>query len=349
MKYLSISLLVILFSCTNKKSLAPAIGLSGKLNIIMTPEYWDGEIGESLDSIFTQEMTVLPRPETIFKIRHVDPENVNSSMKKVRNLVFVFTLDDESAKSAMIKRMLTTETIEQLKKDTSVFMKTVSNVYATGQEVMYLFGPDEKTLVRKIKKNGQKLIDHFNYKERVRITKGLLNASSTKNMAAMLEKERGYSIKIPFGYRLAENKDDFVWLRQINQLDDKDIFIARKKYSTQDDFKKENLIKYRNDICRKYLYEDPEKSDTYLLTETAIPDKEVLTREINFDGRYAVEMKGLWRSNVLTMGGPFIGIAFVDEKKGDFYYMEAFTFCPSKEQREIIRELETVLFSFKFP
>jgi Domain of unknown function (DUF4837) len=347
MKYLSISLVFILLSCTSKNSLAPAIGISGKINIIMTPEQWDGAIGTSLDSLFTQEMTVLPRPETIFKIRHVDPENVNSSMKRTRNLIFAFTLDDESEKSAIIKRMLTTETINQLKKDTSVFMKTISNVYATNQEVMYLFGPDEKTLAAKIKKNGQKLIDHFNYKERVRITKGLLNASATKNMTAMLEKERGYTIKIPYGYRLADNKDDFVWLRQINQLDDKDIFIARKKYTSEKDFKKENLIQYRNDICRKYLYEDPKKSDSYLLTETGAPDKEVLTREINFDGRYAVEMKGLWRSNRLTMGGPFMGIAFVDEKKGDFYYIEAFTYCPSKDQREIMRELETVLFSFK--
>jgi Domain of unknown function (DUF4837) len=347
MKYYALLLLTITASCTDKNALQPAIGLSGKLNIIMTPEHWDGPIGQNLDSIFTQEMTVLPRPETIFKIRHVDPENVNSSMKRTRNLIFVFTLDDQSIKSERIKRMLTAESINQMRKDTSGFMRSLPNVYASGQEVMYLFGPDEKTLASKIKENGQRLIDHFNIKERSRIAKGLLNASGTKNITAMLEKERQYTIKVPFGYRVAENKDDFVWLRQINPADDKDIFIARKKYASQTDFKKENLIKFRNDICRKYLFEDPEQADTYLTTETGIEEKGVATKELNFGGRYAVEMKGLWRTNIRTMGGPFMGYAFVDEKKGDFYYIEGFTYCPSKDQREIMRELETILHSFK--
>jgi hypothetical protein len=347
MKYFLIFLLVVVNSCRDKKALEPAIGLPGKINIIMTPEQWDGPIGKNLDSVLTQPMTVLPRPEDIFKIRHVDPDNLNSSMRRTRNLIFAFTLDDQSLKSEKIKRMLTTETIQQMGQDTSVFMKSLPDVYARGQEVMYLFGPDARTLAEKISKHGKRLIDHFDLKERSRLTKGLLNASTTKNLREMIEKDHQYSLKIPFGYKLAENQNDFVWLRQINPADDKDIFIARKKYSSLDDFKKENLIKFRNSMCRKYLFEDPEQEDTYLITETSIPEKEVQTLEFNFDGRYAVEMKGLWKTNINTMGGPFIGFAFVDEKKGLFYYIEGFTYCPSKDQREIMRELEAILYSFK--
>lgn len=349
MKYSSLLVLIVvaLNSCADKKALEPAIGLSGKLNIVMTPDHWDGPIGKSLDSIYSQEMTVMPRPETIFNIRHVDPENVNSSMRRTRNLIFVFTFDDQSEKAQKVKRLLTAESLSQIQADSSLFMKALPDVYARGQEVLYLFGADEKTLAAKIKKNGQKLIDHFNFKERARITKGLLSASATKNITAQLEKEKQFTIKVPFGYKLADNQNDFVWLRQINPADDKDIFVAKKKYASPDDFNKENLIKFRNSICKKYLFEDPEKSDTYLITETSIPYKAVETREFNFGGIYAVEMKGLWRSNVQTMGGPFMGFAFVDEAKGDFYYVEGFTYSPSKDQREIMRELEAILYSFK--
>jgi len=347
MKYIPLILLVLINSCRGKKAVEPAIGLPGKINIVMTSELWDGSVGQSLDSILTQEMTVLPRPEKIFKIRHIDPEHVNSAMKQTRNLIFAFTLNDQSTQSEKIKKMLTAESINQISRDTSVFMKGLPDVYARGQEVMYLFGRDEKSLAEKIKKNGQKIIDYFNYKERLRLSKGLLNTSTTKNLTESLEKERQFTIKIPFGYQVAENQDEFVWFRQINPADDKDIFISRKKYLSQDDFKKENLIKFRDAMCRKYLFEDPEQDDSYLLTETAIEEKEVQTREINFDGRYAIEVKGLWRTNVHTMGGPFLGFAFVDEKKGYFYYIEGFTYSPSKDQREIMRELETILYSFK--
>ena len=87
--------------------------------------------------------------------------------------------------------------------------------------------------------------------------------------------------------------------------------------------------------------------DYYLITETCIPYIPVQVRQVNFDGMYALEMKGLWRTNNKSMGGPFLGYAMADEKTGKFYYIEGFTFSPSKSQREIIRELETILMTFR--
>ena len=348
MKYFFYLFVFISFSCgqTNDDR-DQAIGLPGKINIVMTPELWNDTAGRSLNSLLSQEMTVLPRPEAIFKTRFVDPEMVNNSMRRTCNLIFVFAMDDDSPKSMMTKRMLTAETLSAIQQDTSLYMKAVTDLYAFGQEVLFIFGPDAKTLTRNIKRNRQKIVDNINLKERTRFTKGQLNATTTKNITQRLEKDKKFSIKVPFGYKVADDQKDFVWLRQINAADDKDIFIARKPYTSQDDFKKEKLVAYRNDICRKYLFEDPEIDDTYLVTETEIPDKEVEARELNFNGLYAVELKGLWRSNQKTMGGPFMGIALVDEKNHQFYYIEGFTYSPSKDQREIMRELECILYTFK--
>jgi hypothetical protein len=162
-----------------------------------------------------------------------------------------------------------------------------------------------------------------------------------------MRKDFNCEMKVPFGYQLVMNEPDFLWVRQINPQDDKDIFIARKKYTSPEQFKKDSLIAFRDEVCRKNIFEDPERSDTYLLTETSIPYKPVITREINFNKKFAVEMRGLWRTNNLTMGGPFLGYAFVDEAQGLLYYIEGFTFSPGKDQREIMRELETILYTFK--
>jgi Domain of unknown function (DUF4837) len=348
MKFVATLALLMAASCSeNGKAVEQAIGLPGKINIIINPDQWNGPMGKTIDSLFTQEMTVLPRPEGIFKIRQVNPDAVNASMRRTRNLIFVFTLDDNSVQAEALRQMVTEATLQKIRQDTSLFMSGLSDVYARDQEVLYLFGSDAKVLHAKIRKNGQRLIDHFNSKERSRLEKGILNATTTKALSEQLSKERGFSIKIPFGYRLADNQKDFVWLRQINPLDDKDVFIARKKYNSPADFKKQNLIKFRNEICQQYLFEDPEDLDTYLLTETSIGDKEVEVREFNWAGRYAVEMKGLWKTNVNTMGGPFMAFAVVDEQKGVFYYIEGFTYGPSKDQRETMRELEAILYSLK--
>lgn len=347
MKCLTIVSLLVVVSCSDHKSLEPAIGLPGRINIIMNPDQWNGPIGKTLDSLFSQEMTVLPRPEPLFKIRQVNPDAVNSSMRRTRNLIFVFSLDDNSVQAEKVKQMVTPSTLDAIRRDTSLFMSPLSNVYARGQEVLYLFASDARTLHTKIRKNSQRLLNHFNNMERARLEKGILNATTTKPLTDQIAKEHGVRIKIPFGYKLADNQKDFVWLRQINPADDKDIFIASKKYTSPDDFKKENLIKFRNEICRKYLFEDPEQPDTYLVTETSIPEKEVEVRDFNWAGKYAAEMRGLWKSNVNTMGGPFLAYALVDERKGVFYYIEGFTFSPSKDQREIMRELEMILLSFQ--
>ena len=118
-------------------------------------------------------------------------------------------------------------------------------------------------------------------------------------------------------------------------------------YTSQEQFNKQNLIDIRDLFCKKYLFEDPEVANSYLLTETTVPFVPVTTREVTLNNRYAVELRGLWRANNFSMGGPFMGYALVDEARGKFYYIEGFTFSPSKDQREIMRELETILNTFQ--
>ena len=197
-----------------------------------------------------------------------------------------------------------------------------------------------------MRKYAPRLVSIYNKEERERLTRSLYKAGELKGVTAFLNKDYKCQLRIPFGYKVADKAADFVWLRQMNPKDDKDVFIARKKYESQNDFKRENLIRFRDEICRKHLYEDPDRSDTYLVTETTIPFIPVTSDTINFNGQFAMNLRGLWKSNTLGMGGPFHGIALVDEATQQFYYVEGFTYSPGKDQREIMRELETILYTF---
>src|SRR5690606_32504770 len=109
----------------------------------------------------------------------------------------------------------------------------------------------------------------------------------------------------------------------------------------------DSIIAWRDNIAKRYLFEDPDSKYTHLVTETSIPWKPVITQTVEFNGRYAVEIRGLWRTNNKTMGGPFVGYTIVDEITGYLYYIEGFTYSPGKDQREIIRELEAILWTFQ--
>jgi len=351
LKRLYLVLIPLVFvSCSEVSRGKPeAIGLPGRINIIITAELKNGPVGKILDSLLTAELEVTPRDESLFNIKFVEPDAINRSHKSMRNLIVAFTFSDRSADAGKVKSLITTASLEKLQADTSAFVITQSDTWARGQDVMYLFSDSPEKLAEKILKQSSRLVSFFNEKEKERLRKGIIKSNANNALAKSILEKNGFSIRIPFGYQLADQQEDFLWLRQINPVDDKDIWIARKKFTGLEEFNKDRLIRFRNEVCRKYLFEDPEKSDTYLVTETSVPYKPVLTRTINFNGKYAVEMKGLWKTNIPSMGGPFIGYALVDERSGFFYYIEGFVFSPSKPQREILRELDVILSTFSFP
>lgn len=352
MKYaslLSISLIIIFATCSGKKgsNLPSASGRTGDIFLIMDSTQWRGPLGEVIDSLFNAEMEGLPRKESIFHMRWIDPRKLNFVLKQRRNLIFAVTLDQKTVGASHIKRTFTPESLEKIKTDPNLFSQNSHNLFAKNQEVLFLFGKTEADLLKNLRTHGTKLVEYFNLRERERLTASLFKAGQLKGIPQIMRKDFQCEMKVPFGYQLVMNEPDFLWVRQINPQDDKDIFIARKKYTSPDQFKKDSLIAFRDQVCRKNIFEDPERLDTYLLTETEISFKPVITREINFNKKFAVEMRGLWRTNNLTMGGPFLGYTFVDEAQGLLYYIEGFTFSPGKDQREIMRELETILYTFK--
>ena len=337
-----------LISCSsNKENIPAATGVSGSIYVIMDSLQWRSPLGKTLDSIFSADMQGLPREESIFKFRWINPRKLNYVLKQSRNLIFVMTLDQHSEGSTIVRKLFTPESIEKIKAKPTDYVATTQNIFAKGQEVMYLYGTTQETLLQNIRANATRLVEYFNQKERERILKALFKAGQVTGVSDILVKEFNCNLKAPFGYKMADRKPDFMWLRQINPRDDKDIFIARKPYTSQEDFRKENLIRFRDEVCRNHLFEDPDRSDSYLLTETSIPFAQVTADTVNFNGQFAIKLRGLWRSNTFQMGGTFEGFALVDEGTHQFYYIEGFTFSPGKDQREIMRELETILYTFR--
>ena len=343
---LFLSVVLFLSSCGEGSTGKPAaIGSPGRVHFIMPERMRDSEIGRTLDSLFTVELQVYPREERLFTIQFIRPEDINRSQKIIRNIVFAFTFDDAGQDAARIKNLIEPASLDALRTDTT-FVRTRSDVFARGQEIMYLYASNERELLGNIREYGHRLTRHFDERERGRLRKGILGSNANERLAASLADKYGFRIKIPFGYQLADQQQDFVWLRQINPQDDRDVWVARKKFTRAEDLTPAGVIAFRNDMCRKHLFEDPEKPETHLVTEERIADKQVVSRVVNFNGMYGIEVKGLWRTNLPSMGGPFVGYAFVDEASGYYYYAEGFIFAPSKSQRELMREVEVILSTF---
>ena len=125
-------------------------------------------------------------------------------LTQIRNLVYVFTLDQTTAGSKALRRDFTPETLEKIKTDTSFYRFSRKDEYSKGQEVLYLFGDTEENLILHLRKDGQNIIDHFNEIERSRLELNMFGTRSTQGVAAFLRKEQGIELRVPVGYVLAD-------------------------------------------------------------------------------------------------------------------------------------------------
>ena len=329
----------------NKHLLPSASGEAGEIILVMDSLHWKSELGEQIKKTFRPMVVGLPRPEPLFTLRYIKPQDFKSILKNARNIIVVAVLDNNSPGSKRAKRFFTPNSLKIIQEDTSRYQLSHQNEWAKGQEVLYLFGKNEAVLANKIIANREKLQMHFNNIEQKRVMASLYKAKELKKVGKLLLRNHQFTIRIPFGWRIDfEDKDsNFIWLRNPGLVIDKNIFIYYKDYTS------ENIFKYpvsiRNEATRKYVYDDKEQNDTsYVVVETLLPP---VIRQVNFNQKYAVELRGLWKTNNLSMGGPFISYLFVDEKLGRVYYIDGFVYSPSKDQRESIRELETILLTFR--
>lgn len=353
MRYIFIALIISIafISCTSSTSgkkdeslMSMARGKSGEVILVMDSTKWEGELGDAVRNIFMSSVEGLPRPESHFTIRYVDPRKLNDVLKGVKNMIFVTTFDSKTKGSRTINNYFTKESRAKIKSNENLFLVTDKNVFAKGQEVMYLFGNNQDILISHLKENTQKLRDHFNSIEAKRTAAKLYKGKRVVGIENALKKKHNCFVKVPYGFKLVQEEKGFIWMRRIDTDVDRDIFIGYQDYTDESVFEHTKVMAFRHEITKQYLFDDPAKPQTYVTVQKEAP---LFQREVNFHDKYAIETKGLWKTNNNSMGGPFKSYLFVDESMNRVYYIEGFVYSPGKKQREIMREIDVILSTFR--
>lgn len=343
-------LAVVLAACDakNNRDLLPrATGAPGELLIVIDSAQWRGPLGDALREVFAAEVPGLPHDEEYFRLISAHPSGRIDLLTHMRNIIYVFTLDENAQGSRRIMSNFTPQSLENIRTDTTFFHTTARDVHSRGQVVMYLFGPNEEKLIRDLKTHASTLVGFFNNVERERLQENIARTKTTRPLTEFLEREYKISLRFPHGYVVADQQKDFVWFRRIETEVDKDIFVAIKPYESEYQLLPDSIVAWRDEVAKKYLYADPSNPISYVITEREVPFLPVTAKQTRLNDQYAMEIRGIWRTNNKSMGGPFAGVAVANPDNGMLYYIEGFTYSPSKAQREIMRELEAIVHTFK--
>jgi hypothetical protein len=304
----------IFFSCEKKNDNLPR-KTAGKINtisVIIDDQLWNGEVGDSIRNKFASPVIGLPQEEPLFSINQYPIKLLEGFMTDNRTIIVV-------------------------KKGAENKFEIKKNQYASPQNVFHISGKTGTDIIKILEKNAPKMIQLIKETE---ITESQrINSQSLLNPKVISNKFH-ISLKIPSTYAYVLHKSKFMWLKKEIIGGNTSLLIYEVPISS---IKKNSnlitsIIKMRDSIGDLYISGTEPKSN--MITEEAYSP---YLFKITLDGKKTYETKGTWELKNDFMAGPFINYAIIDKENDRILVLEGFCYAPSKEKRDLMHELESII------
>lgn len=298
-----------------------AQGPVNELMVIITKEQLNSALGDSIKAMLEIPYPGIPPMfgEGYFKLQTMPPTMFKGYAKRHRSVLEINIVD--AAKDVLVKK---------------------DNRFAYNQSYMLLEAKSDTAAIRILEEHKQQILDYFNEGEvnhfsrlySKRQSKFSLKASDAFN-AWIAAPE--YSIK--------RELKDFIWASRETKRTSQGIMIYEMPYTSEEQLSKDYLIEKRNEILKKYV-EGP-NDGSYMRTETQ--EAEVVSKVIDINGYYGVELRGYWTLEGDFMGGPFLLFALVDEPNNRILILDSYVYAPEAQFSKVkfIREIEGIFRTLK--
>lgn len=294
-------------------------GKAGELVVVISKDNWEGTPGTSIRETLAQPHAGLPQEEPLFDLIDVPHEAFKKIFQTTRNIVQT-NISSNVEESGI---------------------SFTDDVWAYPQATVQIRAKTPEEFVNIFDANKDKILSYFVQAEKER---NIMNYKKIYEKAVYntLDKDLGITMKVPPGFRIMENKKDFLWI----QYDTPDIFqgivVYTYPYVSDSAFTIDYQLPIRDSLLKKYV---PGPTDgSYMTTEKRIDQ---IFNVIKHNGNYASEMRGLWRVENDFMGGPYVAISELDVANQRVITAFGFVYAPSKDKRNLLRQVEAMIYSLK--
>ena len=326
--FLLLSIIVISVGCFRKPT---PLGKDYDIRVLADSTIWS-ESESILRDVFEQ-IDYTPQPEKMFTIIKADQRNY----KRFKNLIFLSTLDAQDEISKAINSSLSEQAKSKIEKGNIIFVK--KQQWADSQIIMFLIGKNIASLVDKINEQRAEISFQFNEHWTQLHKKILYNLGEQFDEEAHLLTSYAWTIRMPLDYKMEiqSARDKFVMLHRKVPL--RWVSIFWEDATDPDIVTKEYCIAKRNEIGKLY-YENEEVEEKF---------EPVIAKEIVFQNRRALKLKGLWKNDEKVAGGPFRMYCFYDERTERVYFVDMHMFAPDlkKSKMHYLRQMDIIAQTFK--
>lgn len=220
---------------------------------------------------------------------------------------------------------------------TTTSIKYEYDVYAEPQIIIYVCTPSAARLQADSARTGRALaqtVERFETKTAI----GLLARKRDRDAEKTVKAMTGRSIWIPEGIGATRRGRDFVWFSDNSATAMRNICIYSYPGT---DTSPETVVRMRDSVMKRNM---PGETDGMFMRTERLMTPETATADKG-DGRTIV--RGLWVMDGDAMGGPFVSHAVADSTHGRVVVADAFVYAPGLRKRNLIRQLEAALYTFK--
>jgi hypothetical protein len=310
--FFSIYVAFIAGSCNNKPIKSnQSNDAVNHIAIIIDDEWWSGEVGDSLRNKFAGPTIGLPEEEPLFTINQYPLKLLEGFISDNRSII-------------VVKRQVR-----------SKYQITQSG-RNKNQQIIYLCGNTVPEVVSLLEQNTLNIISRVRAREliymRTLLDSGLNYTPILNNINLQL--------KLPKSYKQVFRGDGFSWFKKDIIGGNMNVLVYQVLLNDKNIVP--NIQKTRDSIGIKYIHGTAEESN--MLTAGGDAPYSKYTA---IDAHKAIETRGTWELKNDFMTGPFLNYAIFCPEQNKLFFVEGFCYAPSKNKRDLMFELETIIRSIK--
>jgi hypothetical protein len=351
-RLLSAAALLFLAGCESLEYQPAAVGREGEVVVVMDSTHWNGPLGDAVRGNVAPYLGTLPAPEREFNLRRLSlvSQTTLETIQKQKNIIFVAPLADSTREAEFLRSRLDAQALQAIQGG-SVSIIPRRDLWRSGQQVIYVFGDTAESIIAELESRGEDIRYQFNDITRQRVELDMFEKGRQVDMEQALLDKHGFRVKIQHDYFSAIDTTDFVWLRRVVDSNSwRSLFVFYI-----DDFNPANLNPDWIMAARDRLTETHIRGNVEGFVAIDYR-RELITENVDFLGRFAYEMRGLWHMVERKddgdlaewgMGGPFVNYTFYDDDSRRLYMIDGMVFAPGYDKREFLRHMEVIAHTFQ--
>ncbi len=319
-KTLFLFLLVsVLVSCQKKTDTLNQENASdiNTISVIIDDQLWNSEVGDSIRNKFASPVLGLPQEEPLFTIKQFPLKLFEGFSTGSRNMIIV-------------------------KKNDKNLFQIKANEFAETQNSFHISGKSTNEILFLLEKHFAEIIKRMRETE---IKANQLILSDSLQNTDKIKKKFNVDLNIPIEYDYVRRRKNFIWLKKEITSGNTSILIYQIPYnSIRDKNAVNDIVKVRDSIGKLYIH--AKNNNAKMMTEEAYFP---YFSKIKWNEYDVYETKGTWEMNNDFMSGPFVNYAIKDKANNRILVLEGFCYAPSKEKRDLMFELESIIKTIRIP